>query len=133
MAAKLYRSMTTNALSFLLNNDLIFSLYSFFTHLLASIAGVTCIYYLWQRIHTRLSCGSPCIKMFIYTAALQVSQPNQLYTRLPGVNIKLLFSRQPFQSQFKYIYTAVVCPHKFAIYTAAIQEPNRPYTLLSGV
>ena len=30
------------------------------------------------------------------------------------------------------IYTAAVCPNKIAIYTAAIQEPNRLYTLLPG-
>ena len=40
-----------------------------------------------QRIYTRLLGWSPCIKMVMYTAALQDSQPNWLYTRLPGVNI----------------------------------------------
>ena len=44
------------------------------------------MYLIWQRIYTRLPGGSPCIKMVIYTAALQNSQPNRLYTRLPGVN-----------------------------------------------
>ena len=42
--------------------------------------------------------------MVICTAALQYSQPNRLYTRLPGVNIKLLFTRQPFESHFSYIH-----------------------------
>ena len=40
-----------------------------------------------QRIYTRLPGGGPCIKMVIYTAALQNSQPNRLYTRLPDVSI----------------------------------------------
>ena len=35
--------------------------------------------------------------------------------------------------QIQTLYTAAVCPHKIAIYTAAIQEPNRLYTLLPGV
>ena len=56
-----------------------------------------------QRIYTGLPGGSPCIKIFIYTAAVQEAQLNRLCTRLPGVNIKLLFTRQQFQSQFRYI------------------------------
>ena len=56
-----------------------------------------------QMIYTRLPGGSLCIKMVICTAALQYSQPNRLYTRLPDVNIKLLFTRQPFQCHFSYI------------------------------
>ena len=89
--------------------------------------------------------------MVIYTADLQDSQPNRLYTRLPGVNIKLLFTRQPFQSQFRYIHGSrvyILCHMKslftrqsfksqvgykhccrvhtkIVIYTAAVQEPNR--------
>ena len=43
---------------------------------------------IWQRIYTRLPGGSPCIKVVIYTAAVQEAQPNRLYTRVPGVNIK---------------------------------------------
>ena len=85
-----------------------------------------------QRIYTRLPGGSLCIKMVICTAALQYSQPNRLYTRPPGVNIKLLFTRQPCQSHFSYIHGCRVS-HKIAVYTAAIQEPNRLYTLLPGV
>ena len=48
--------------------------------------------------------------MVIYTAALQDSQSNRLYTRLPGVNIYLLFTRQPFQSKFR-LYTRLPCVH----------------------
>ena len=95
------------------------------------------------------------IKIVIYTAALQDSQPNRLYTRLPGVNIKLLFTRPPFQSEFRSIhgcrvstlnrylhgshsrvksttYIAAGCI-KIFIYTAAVQEQNRLYTLLPDV
>ena len=68
------------------------------------------------RIYTRLPGGSSCIKMVIYTAALQDSQPNRLYTRLPGVNMKFIFTRPPFQSLFRL----AMCQHKIAIYTAAI-------------
>ena len=82
-----------------------------------------------QRIYTRLPGGSPCIKRVIYTTAVQEAHPIRLYTRLPGVNIKLLFTRSRANSD---IYTAAVCPHKIVIYTAAIQEPNRLYTLLPG-
>ena len=70
-------------------------------------------------------------KIAIYTAAVQ--EPNRLYTRQPGVSIKLLYTRQPFQSKFRYIhggrsraksaiYTAVVCPYKMIIYSAVIQS-----------
>ena len=52
-----------------------------------------------QRIYIRLPGGSPRIKMVIYTADLQDSQPNWLYTRQPDVNIKLLFTPPPFKSQ----------------------------------
>ena len=124
-----------------------------------------------QRVYTRLPGGSPCIKMVICTAAVQEAQPNQLYTRLPGtcqhkiaiytaavpepiqiytrlpcVHNKSLFTRQPFKTQIGYIhcsqvytknrylhasrsrvksaiYIAAGCIHKTVIYTAAIQDP----------
>ena len=41
-------------------------------------------------------------KIAIYTAAIQ--EPNRLNTLLPGVYIKLLFTRQPFKSQLGYIH-----------------------------
>ena len=74
--------------------------------------------------------------MVIYTAALQVSQPNWLYTRLPGVNIKFLFTRQPCQSEFGYIHGCRVSTNnrylhgshsraKSAIYIAAGCIKNR--------
>ena len=110
-----------------------------------------------QRIYTRLPGGSPHIKMVIYTAALQDSQPNRLYTRLPGVNIKLLFTRQQFKSQFRYKYGSrvYILSHmkslftrqpfksqgyihccrvhtKIVIYTAAVQEPNRLLYIAAG-
>ena len=87
---------------------------------------------LWQRIYTRLPGGSPCIKMIIYTAALQKSQPNRLYKRLPGQHIIAIYTAA-VPEQIQTIYTAAVCQHKIAFYTAAIQEPNRLYTLLPGV
>ena len=60
-----------------------------------------------QRIYTRLPGGSPCIKMVMYTEALQDSQPNRLYTRLPDVNIDIYTAAVP--EQFQTIYTAAVC------------------------
>ena len=108
-----------------------------------------------QRVYKRLLGGSPYIKMVNCKAAVQEAQPNQLYTGLPGVNIKLLFTQQPFQSQFRYtrlpcvhikslftrphfrlksaIYIAHGCIQKIIIYMAAVQESNRLYTLLPGV
>ena len=83
--------------------------------------------------YTRLPGGSPCIKMVIYTVFFQKAQPNsaiytaagcqikiviytaavrdliQIYTGLSCVNIKLLFTRQPFQSQFTEIHTGLLC------------------------
>ena len=41
-------------------------------------------------------------KIAIYTAAVQ--EPNRLYTRQPGVSIKLFDTRQTFQSKFRYIH-----------------------------
>ena len=70
-------------------------------------------------------------KIVIYTAAVQ--EPNRLYTLLPGVYIKSLFTRQPFKSQLGYIHCCRVYIHEIVIYTAAVQEPNRLYTLLPGV
>ena len=74
-------------------------------------------------------------KIAIYTAAVQ--EPNRLYTRQQGVSIKLLYTRQQFQSKFRYIYiyiyTAAVCPNEMVIYTAVVQEPNRLYTRLPCV
>ena len=90
----------------------------------------------------------------IYTVAIQ--EPNRLYTLLPGVYKKSLFTRQPSKSQIGYIhccrvytknrylhgsrsraksaiYIAAGCIQKIVIYTAAVQEPNRLYTLLPGV
>ena len=69
---------------------------------------------------------------YFCTAALQDSQPNRLYTRLPDVNIKNAIFTAAVPEQIQ-IYTAAVCPHKIAIYTAAVQEPNRLYTLLPGI
>ena len=57
---------------------------------------------------------------------------NQLYARQPDVNIRLLFTRQPLQSQFRFIHGCRVYT-KIVIYTSAIQKPNGLYTLLSGV
>ena len=89
-------------------------------------------------------------KIAIYTTA--VPERIQIYTRLPCVHIKSLFTRQPFKSQIGYkyccrvyknrnlhgsrsraksaIYIAAGCIHKTVICTAANQEPNRLYTLL---
>ena len=50
-------------------------------------------------IYTAAGCQH---KIVIYTAA--VKELNRLYTRLPGVSIKLLFSRQPFKRQIGYIH-----------------------------
>ena len=41
-------------------------------------------------------------KIAIYTAAIQ--EPNRLYTLLPGVYKKSLFTRQPFKSQIGHIH-----------------------------
>ena len=49
-----------------------------------------------RQVYTRQPGGSPCFKIVIYTAAVQEAQPNRLYARQPGVNLKLLFTRQPF-------------------------------------
>ena len=104
-----------------------------------------------QTIYTAAVCPH---KIAIYTAAIQ--EPNRLYTLLPGVYqncylqgsrsraksaiyiaaggyIKLLFTLQPFKSQIGYIHCCWVYIHKIVIYTAAVQEPNRLYTLLLGV
>ena len=64
----------------------------------------------------------------IYTAAIQ--ELNRLYTLLPVVYKKTLFTRQPLRSQLGYIHCCRVYIHEIVIYTAAVQEPNRLYTLL---
>ena len=69
-------------------------------------------------------------KIAIYTAAIQ--EPNRLYTLLPGVYKKMLFTRQPFKSQIGHIHCCRVYT-KNIIYTAAVQELNRLYILLPGV
>ena len=90
----------------------------------------------------------------IYTAA--VPEQIQAIYAAAFVHIKSLFARQPFKSLIGYlhccreytkncnlhgsrsraksaIYIAAGCMHKTVIYTAAIQEPTRLYTLLPGV
>ena len=101
-----------------------------------------------SAIYTAAGCQH---KIAIYTAA--VPERIQIYTPLPCVHTKSLFTRQPFKSQIGYIYgcqvyknrylhgsrskaksaiyIAAVRLHKTVICTAAIQEPNRLYTLLS--
>ena len=104
-----------------------------------------------SAIYTAAGCQH---KIAIYTA--DVSEPIQIYTWLPCVHIKSLFTRQPFKSKIGYmhccrvytkkhylhgsrsraksaIYIAAGYIHKAVIYTAAIQKPNRQYTLLPGV
>ena len=102
-----------------------------------------------SAIYTAAGCQH---KIAIYTAA--VLERIQIYTRLPCVHIKSLFTRQHFKSQIGYIYCCRVyknrylhgsrsraksaiyiyiaagCIHKAVISTAAIQEPNWLYTLL---
>ena len=67
-------------------------------------------------------------KIAIYTAA--VPEPIQIYTRLPCVHIKSLFTRHPFKTQIGYIHCSRVYPKncylhgsrsrvKSAIYIAA--------------
>ena len=79
-----------------------------------------------KRIYTRLPIGNPYTQIVIYTTAVQ--EPYRLYTRQPGLSIKLLFTRQPFKSK-SAIYTAAGCQHKIIIYTTAVQEPNRWHRL----
>ena len=55
-----------------------------------------------QTIYTAAVCLH---KLAIYTAAIQ--EPNRLYTLLPGVYKKSLFTRQPFKSQIGYIRGAI--------------------------
>ena len=91
-----------------------------------------------------------------FAAAGQEALLNRLYTRLPGIHIKLLFTQKPFQSQFRYIhgnrvpiqncylhgshsiaksdiYIAAECIIKIVINTTAVQEPKQLNTLLLGV
>ena len=56
-----------------------------------------------QIIYTAAVCPH---KIAIYTAAIQ--EPNWLYTLLPGVYKKSLFTRQPFKSQIGYIHCSRV-------------------------
>ena len=82
-----------------------------------------------QTIYTAAVCPH---KIAIYTAAIQ--EPNRLYTLLPGVYNKSLFTRQPFKNKIGYIHCCrVYTCTKIVIYTAAVQETNRLYTLLPGV
>ena len=100
-----------------------------------------------SAIYTAAGCQH---KIAIYTAA--VPERIQIYTLLRSVHIKSLFTRQLLKSQIGYIYCCRVyknrhllgsrsransaiyiaarCTHKTVICTAAIQEPNRLYTLL---
>ena len=80
-----------------------------------------------QTIYTAAVCPH---KIAIYTAAIQ--EPNRLYTLLPVVYKKSLFTRQPFKSQIGYIHCCRV-QTKIVIYTAAFQEQTRLNTLLPGV
>ena len=107
--------------------------------------GSLSIFLAKSAIYTAAGCQH---KNAIYTAAF--SEPFQLYTRLPCVHIKSLFTRQPFKSQIGYIHccrvytksrylhgsrskaksaknSAAGCIQKIVIYTAAVQEPNRLY------
>ena len=52
-----------------------------------------------SAIHTAAGCKH---KIAICKAA--VPEPIQLYTRLPCVHIKSIFTRQPFKSQIGYIH-----------------------------
>ena len=52
-----------------------------------------------SAIYTAVGCQH---KIAIYKAA--VPEPIQIYTRLPCVHIKSLFTRQPFKSQIGYIH-----------------------------
>ena len=54
---------------------------------------------LFQTIYTAAVCLH---KIAIYTAAIQ--EPNRLYTLLPDVYKKSLFTRQPIKSQIGYIH-----------------------------
>ena len=49
--------------------------------------------------YIRVHCSRVSTKIVIYTAAIQ--KANRLYTLLPGVYIKLLFTRQQLKSKFK--------------------------------
>ena len=83
--------------------------------------------------------------MVIYMAALQESQPNRLYIHgcRSRVNLDIytvavcphkiaIFRRQPFKSQTGNIHCCRVYT-KNVINTAAVEEPNRLYSLLPGI
>ena len=57
----------------------------------------------FQTIYTAAVCLR---EMAIYSAAIQ--EPNRLYTLLPGVYKKSLFTRQPLKSQIGYIHCCQV-------------------------
>ena len=67
-----------------------------------------------QHIIAICTAAFPDVNSFIYTAAVcphkiaiytaAVQEPNRLYTRQPSVSIKLLYTRQTFQSKFRYIH-----------------------------
>ena len=80
-----------------------------------------------SAIYTAAGCQH---KIAIYTAA--VPEPIQIYTRLPCVHVKSLFTRQPLKSQIGFKHCCRVYA-KIVIYTAAVQEPNSLYKLLPGV
>ena len=89
---------------------------------------------MYQNVYLHGSPSRFSAKSAIYTAAgfqhkiaiylTAVPEPVQIYTRLPCVHIKSLFTRQSFKSQIGYIHSCRVYT-KNVIYTAAVQEPNR--------
>ena len=66
---------------------------------------------------------------YLHGSPSRFSAKSAIYTAV-GCQHKIYTAAVPERIQ---IYTAAMCPHIIAIYTAAIQEQNRLYILLPGV
>ena len=69
---------------------------------------------------------------YVHGGSSRLSAKSAIYTAA-GCQHIIAFYTAAVPGQFQTMYTAAVCLRKIAINMAAIQEPNRPYTLLPGV
>ena len=78
-----------------------------------------------SRAKSAIYIAAGCIQENRYLHGSRSGAKSVIYIAAGCIHI-LLFTRQLFKSQLGYIHCCRVYLHEIVIYTAAVQEPNRP-------
>ena len=95
------------------------------------LRSFNCLIFMAEDIYT--AAGWECLYQngYLHGSPSRFSAKSAIYTAAGCQHIIAIYTAA-VPEQIQTIYTAAMCPNKTAISTAALQEPNRLYTLLPG-